>query len=342
MEESIADWNDELLPIPRLISHNRRTKLHEAHGHQHLARGAERHRDDQRSLVLALALLVGVMAVELVFGLIASSLALLADAGHMLTDVFALALAVAAIGIAARPASKRWTYGLGRVEVLSAQVNGISLLLIGTWITYSAVRRLISPPEVRGGIVLVVAVFGALANIAAAAVLARGQSESINVRGAFLHVATDLAGFIGTALAGALILLTGWNRFDPIASLGVALLCFISAFSLTRESLRIVLEGSPGDIDPAAVGQMLASDAEVVEVHDLHVWTVTSGFPALSAHVLVQQESDCHAARARLAKALSERFGIDHTTLQVEHVSNAGHTLKLGAASPRKKPLEPR
>jgi cobalt-zinc-cadmium efflux system protein len=313
--------------------------MHEAHGHQHLARGAERHRGDRRSLVVALALLAGVMVVELVFGFIANSLALLADAGHMLTDVFALALAITAIGIASRPASKRWTYGLGRVEVLSAQVNGISLLLIGTWITYSAVRRLISPPEVRGGIVLVVAVFGALANIAAAAVLSRRQSESINVRAAFLHIATDLAGFIGTALAGGLILLTGWNRFDPIASLGVALLCFISAFSLTRESLRIVLEGSPGDIDPAAVGQMLASDAEVVEVHDLHVWTVTSGFPALSAHVLVQQESDCHAARARLAEALSEHFGIDHTTLQVDHVSNAGHALRLGTASPRKGPL---
>jgi len=259
----------------------------------------------------------------------------------MLTDVFALALAIAAIGIAARPASGRWTYGLGRVEVLSAQVNGISLLLIGAWISYSAVRRLVSPPEVRGGIVLVVALVGALANIAAALVLSRRQSESINVRAAFLHITTDLAGFVGTALAGGLILLTGWNRFDPVASLGVALLCFISGVSLTKDSLRIVLEGSPGHIDPDAVGQLLASDPEVVEIHDLHVWTVTSGFPALSAHVLVQQESDCHAARARLAAELSEHFGIDHTTLQVDHVSNAGHSLKLGAASPRKAPLDP-
>jgi cobalt-zinc-cadmium efflux system protein len=315
--------------------------MHEAHGHHHLGRGAQRQRNDRRSLIAALVLLAAVMVVELVFGLVASSLALLADAGHMLTDVFALALAIAAIGIAARPASARWTYGLGRVEVLSAQVNGISLLLIGAWISYSAVRRLISPPEVRGGIVLVVALVGALANIAAAAVLARGRSESINVRAAFLHITTDLAGFVGTALAGGLILLTGWNRFDPIASLGVALLCFISGVSLTRDSLRIVLEGSPGHIDPDAVGQLLASDSEVVELHDLHVWTVTSGFPALSAHVLVQQESDCHAARARLAAALSEHFGIDHTTLQVDHVSSAGHSLKLGAASPRKAPLDP-
>ena len=316
--------------------------MHGTHEHQHLKRGADHNRDDRRALSVALALLAGVMAIEIAFGIVASSLALLADAGHMFTDIFALALAIAAIGIAARPAGGRWTYGLGRVEVLSAQANGISLLLIGGWITYSAVRRLISPPEVRGGIVLIVAVVGALANVAAAAVLARGQSESINVRGAFLHITTDLAGFVGTALAGGLILLTGWNRFDPIASLGVALLCFIAAFSLTRESLRIVLEGSPGHIDPEAVGQLLASDSEVVEVHDLHVWTVTSGFPALSAHVLVQQEADCHAARARLAGALDERFGIDHTTLQVDHVSGAGHSLKLGPASPRKDPVDPR
>jgi len=316
--------------------------MHGTHEHQHLGHGADRHQDDRGSLFVALALLAGVMVVEIAFGIVASSLALLADAGHMLTDIFALALAIAAIGIASRPASGRWTYGLGRVEVLSAQVNGASLLLIGVWISYSAVRRLISPPEVRGGIVLVVAVVGALANVAAAAVLARGQSESINVRGAFLHITTDLAGFVGTALAGGLILLTGWNRFDPIASLGVALLCFIAAFSLTRESLRIVLEGSPGHIDPEAVGQLLAADSEVVEVHDLHVWTVTSGFPALSAHVLVQQDADCHAARARLAGALGERFGIDHTTLQVDHISGAGHSLKLGWAPPRKKPVDPR
>jgi cobalt-zinc-cadmium efflux system protein len=317
------------------------TKMNGTHAHQHLGSGAERHRGDRGSLLVALALLSGVMVVEIAFGIVASSLALLADAGHMLTDIFALALAIAAIGIASRPAGGRWTYGLGRVEVLSAQVNGASLLLVGVWISYSAVRRLIAPPEVRGGIVLVVALVGALANIAAAAVLARRQSESINVRGAFLHVATDLAGFVGTALAGALILLTGWNRFDPIASLGVALLCFISAYSLTRESLRIVLEGSPGHIDPAAVGQMLASDADVVEVHDLHIWTVTSGFPALSAHVLVRPEADCHVARARLAEALGEQFGIDHTTLQVDHAPGAGHSLRLGGAAAREKPIEP-
>ena len=313
---------------------------HSAHGHGHLPHGADRRQADRRALSVAFGLLAATMALEIVFGIVAGSLALLADAGHMLTDALALALAIVAVTVAARPARGRWTYGLGRVEVLAAQANGISLLLVGAWITYSAVRRLIAPSEVRGGIVLVVALVGALVNLVAALVLARGRSESINVRGAFLHVTTDLAGFAGTALAGGLILATGWNRFDPIASLAVAGLCFGSAFALIRESLRIVLEGAPGHIDPETVGRLLVSDADVVEVHDLHVWTVTSGFPALSAHVLVERESDCHAVRARLAEALGERFGIEHTTLQVDHISDAA---RFGTVVPsRKRPIEPR
>jgi cobalt-zinc-cadmium efflux system protein len=316
--------------------------MHSEHGHRHLPHGADRRQADRRALSVALGLLTGLMALEIAFGIIAGSLALLADAGHMLTDALALGLAIVAVTVASRPARGRWTFGLGRVEVLAAQANGISLLLVGAWITYSAVRRLIAPSDVRGGIVVVVAVVGALVNLVAAMVLARGQSDSINVRGAFLHVTTDLAGFAGTALAGALILATGWNRFDPIASLGVACLCFISAFSLVKESLRIVLEGAPGHIDPETVGHLLVSDAEVVEVHDLHIWTVTSGFPALSAHVLVGQEADCHAVRARLAGALGERFGIDHTTLQVDHASDAARSFGLGTAVSRKRPAEPR
>jgi cobalt-zinc-cadmium efflux system protein len=310
---------------------------HSAHGHRHLAHGAERRDADRRALTAALVLLLGIMSVEVAAGVLSGSLALLADAGHMLTDALALGFAVVAIRIAARPAGGVWTYGLGRAEVLAAQANGVSLLLVGLWISYEAVRRLITPPDVQGGIVLVVAIAGALANIAAAALLARGSRESINVRGAFLHVTTDLAAFVGTALAGALILATGWNRFDPIASLGVAALCFVSAFSLLRESLRIMLEGSPGHIDPETVGQLLASDSEVVEVHDLHIWTVTSGFPALSAHVLVEQKADCHVVRARLASELVERFGLDHTTLQVDHAAGTGRSLGLGRATRREK-----
>jgi cobalt-zinc-cadmium efflux system protein len=315
----------------------------DAHSYPHFhPHGSGRHSADRRSLAIALILLVVVMAVEIAFGIFAGSLALLADAGHMFTDSLALALALFAVGLASRPPGGRWTFGLGRVEVLSAQANGISLLLVGAWITYSAVRRLISPPEVKGLIVLIVALAGAAANVGAVAALARGRSESINIRGAFLHVTTDLAGFLGTALAGGLIFVTGWNRLDPIASLGVAVLCFLAAFSLIRDSMRIILEGAPGHIDPEELGRALASEPEVVEVHDLHVWTVTSGFPALSAHVLVTQASDCHAVRARLATMLAERFEIDHTTLQVDHVSEVARPLDIGSASPRKGPVADR
>ena len=180
-------------------------------------------------------------------------------------------------------------------------------------------RRLVDPPDVRGGVVLAVALVGVAVNLVATALLARSSRESLNVRGVFLHVATDLAAFAGTAVAGGLVLATGWDRFDPIAGLVVAALVFGSAFSLLRESTRIFMEGSPGEIDPDQVGRALVAEPRVVEAHDLHVWTVTSGFPSVSAHVLVGHRADCHAARARLEQLLEHRFGLAHSTLQVEH-----------------------
>jgi cobalt-zinc-cadmium efflux system protein len=236
----------------------------------------------------------------------------------MVTDAAALAFAVVAAGMAARPARGRWTFGYSRLEILSAQANGIALALVAVWVTYSAIHRLISPHDVRGGIVVVVAVAGAVASIAATLVLARSSRESLNVRGAFLHLLTDVAAFVAAAVAGALVLATGWDRFDPIASLLVAALMLTSSWRLLRESTAIFMETS-GDIDPASVAKALASEPDVVGVHDLHVWTVTSGFPAVSAHVLVGHGADCHAARARLERVLAERFGLSHSTLQVEH-----------------------
>ena len=271
------------------------------------------------------------MVVEIAAGIVAGSVALFADAGHMLTDAFALAAALVAARLALRPAHGQWTFGLGRSEILAAQANGIALLLVGSWIVISAVRRLVSPPEVRGGIVLVVALVGVAVNLAATLVLTRADRTSLNVRGAFLHVATDLAAFAGTALAGGLILLTGWNRFDPIAGLVVAALMIKASVSLLRESGRIFLEASPAGIDPDAVAQALADEPDVVEVHDLHVWTVTSGFPALAAHVLVEPGADCHDARRRLQRLLEERFGLRHTTLQVDHVARRAQDVRLGA-----------
>jgi cobalt-zinc-cadmium efflux system protein len=310
------------------------------HGRRHgLGHHAARGDADRRPLAGALAIILAIMAAELVAGLVAHSLALLADAGHMLTDALALGLALLAGTMAARPAGGQWTFGLGRAEVLAAQANGLSLLAIGVGILAAAVDRLVSPPQVDGAVVIGVAVLGAIGNLGASALLARGRRQSINVRAAFLHVSTDLAAFSGTAAAGALVLVTGWSRFDPIAGLLIAALCFVSAWSLLRESTRIVLEGSPGDVDPGEVGTALASDADVVQVHDLHVWTVTSGFPALSAHVLVTPGADCHAARRRLAGMLSERFGLEHTTLQVEHAASSSSGVELGDPVRREQPL---
>jgi cobalt-zinc-cadmium efflux system protein len=284
---------------------------------------------DRRLLATALGLIAALMAGEVAAGILAGSLALLADAAHMLTDAAALGAALVAAGLAARPARGAWTFGLGRAEILAAQANGIALLLLGIWIVYSAARRLVSPPVVHGGIVLGVALAGVAVNLAATLVLSRADRESLNVRGAFLHVATDLAAFLGTALAGGLVLATGWNRFDPIAALLVAALMLRSSWSLIRDSGRIFLEGSPAGLDPGAVARALADDTDVVEVHDLHVWTVTSGFPALAAHVLVSPGADCHEARRRLQRLLEERFELHHTTLQVDHVAKREQSVQL-------------
>jgi cobalt-zinc-cadmium efflux system protein len=241
----------------------------------------------------------------------------------MLTDAAALALALLAASLAARPPGGRWTFGFGRVEILAAQVNGLALGLFGVWIVYEAIRRLVDPLEVDAAVVGLVALAGIAVNLVVVALLSRAQRQSLNVRGAYLHIATDLAAFVGTAAAALVILLTGWNRVDPIASLFVAGLMFAAAWTLLRESGRIFLEGAPSSAAPADVGPAIAAHPGVVQTHDLHVWTVTDGFPALSAHVLVQPGADCHRIRLELETLLHERFGIDHTTLQVEHVGSA-------------------
>ena len=298
------------------------------HGHSH---SHSPQNGDRRALTGALVLIVLFMAGEVVFGLVANSLALLADAGHMLTDAAALGLAIFAASMAARPAHGRWTFGYKRVEVLAAQINGLTLLIIGVWIVYGAVRRLIEPDDVRGGIMLAVALVGILVNGLATLLLSRASRESINVRGAFVHVLNDLAAFVGTAVAGGLILATGWDRFDPIASLFVAALIGWSSWGLLRDSTQIFLESAPAEIDPDEVGREIAASGDVVEVHDLHIWTVTSGFPALSAHVLVKPGADCHAIRRRLEGMLVERFGLDHTTLQVDHAQGSSTPVEISS-----------
>ena len=289
---------------------------------------------DRRLLATALALIGGFMVAEVAAGLLAGSLALLADAGHMLTDAAALAAALFASRLASRPPRGQWTFGLGRAEILAAQANGIALLLVALWIVYGAVRRLVSPPDVHGLVVLVVACVGIGVNLAATLVLARADRASLNVRGAFLHVATDLAAFVGTALAGALVLATGWDRFDPIAGLAVAALCLRSSWSLLRDSGRIFMEASPAGIDPDEVAAAIVAEPDVVGVHDLHIWTVTSGFPALAAHVLVSPERDCHAVRRRLQQLLHDRYDVDHVTLQVDHVAQRSQPVEIAWRRP--------
>jgi cobalt-zinc-cadmium efflux system protein len=287
-----------------------------AHDHSHVHRDA-----DRRALKAALALIAAFMVVEIVAGVLASSLALLSDAGHMLTDAAALAISLAAARLAERGAYGSMTYGLGRAEILSAQANGLTLLVLAGLIVYGAIVRLVSPPDVHGGIVLAVALIGIPINLLAVRILSGGHDHdrSLNVEGSYRHMLTDLYGFIATAIAAVIILATGFNRADAIASLVIAGLMLQAAYSLLKASGRVFMEAAPAGLDPDEIGRVLAAQPGVVEVHDLHVWEVTSGFAALSAHVVVRAGDDCHELRRSLHELLDERFHIHHTTLQVDH-----------------------
>jgi cobalt-zinc-cadmium efflux system protein len=289
---------------------------------------------DRRALKTALGLIVAFMAIELTVGILASSLALLSDAGHMLTDAAALAIALAAARLAEQPASGAMTYGLGRAEILSAQANGITLLALAGLIIYGGVVRLVSPPKVHGWPVLAVALAGIAVNLVAARVLSPREAggRSLNVEGSFQHILTDLYGFLATAAAAVVILASGWRRADPIASLLIAALMLHAAYGLLKASVRVFMEAAPAGLDPDRIGHALAAHRGVVEVHDLHIWEVTSGFPALSAHVVVHAGDDCHELRRELQQLLRERFEIEHTTLQVDHEAAPQRPLQIEVA----------
>jgi cobalt-zinc-cadmium efflux system protein len=300
-----------------------------AHDHVHVPS----RQGDRRALKVALALILGFMAVEVAAGLIASSLALLSDAAHMLTDAAALGLSLAAARLAAAPARGSMTYGLGRAEILSAQANGVTLLVLSAFIIYGAIARLVSPPEVRGGVVLVVALAGIAVNLLAARILAGAREpRSLNVEGSYRHILTDLYGFIATATAAVVIIATGFSRADAFASLLIAGLMLKAAYELLRASGRVFMEAAPANLQPDQIGRVLAAQPGVVEVHDLHVWEVTSGFPALSAHVLVRAGEDCHELRRGLQRMLEERYGVRHTTLQVDHEAASQGPLQIEVA----------
>jgi cobalt-zinc-cadmium efflux system protein len=284
-----------------------------AHGHSH--GGGE----DARRLGLALALIVAFMAGEVVAGVLAHSLALLSDAAHMLTDAGALAMSLVVLRLAARPAGGNRTFGLRRSEILSAQANGAALLVLAGLIVYGAVRRLVSPPPANGTAILVVAFVGIGVNLLATWQLAGANRQSLNVEGSFQHVLNDLYAFIATAVAGGVILVTGWVRADAVAALFVAALMLHASWRLLRDSGRVLLDIAPAGLPVNEIGVAMAAHPGVVEVHDLHVWEVTTEFPTLSAHVLVEPGADCHGIRRELESLLRDRFGLEHTTLQVEH-----------------------
>jgi cobalt-zinc-cadmium efflux system protein len=301
-----------------------------AHGHGH-GHGVGQD-TDRRWLSITLTLIVVFMAGEVAVGLVAQSLALLSDAAHMLTDAGAIILAIVAMRLAARPPRGGYTYGLKRVEILSAQANGLTLLLLAAWLAYEAIRRLIDPPPVAGALVLVTALVGVVVNVAATWCLSKANRSSLNIEGAFQHLLTDLYGFVATAIAGVIVLSTGFARADAIATLIVVALMIRAGVGLVRESGRIFLEAAPAGIDTRALGARLAAHPDVVEVHDLHVWQITSGQPALSAHVLVAPGRDCHAIRTDLQTLLAHDYAITHVTLQLDHpapdlftITRAGH-----------------
>jgi cobalt-zinc-cadmium efflux system protein len=291
------------------------------HEHPHASPGRSRG-GGQRALAIVFVLITAFMVAEVVGGLITGSLALIADAGHMLSDSFSLGLALFAVWIAARPPTPNRSYGYKRAEILAALFNGATLVAVSLWIFFEAYRRLQDPPEILGGPMLVIATLGLVVNVVGVLILMRSGGENLNVQGALRHVLADMAGSVGAIAASLVIIFTGWHYADPLISVLIGLLVLGSSWTLLRDSVGILLEEAPRGLDVNEVGKKMVGVEGVEEVHDLHVWTITSGFPALSAHVLVGREEDCHARRRDLEELLSREYGIEHTTLQVDHVGD--------------------
>jgi cobalt-zinc-cadmium efflux system protein len=303
-----------------------------SHGHAGHSHDVTENADSKR-VAIALALIVGFMAVEVTVGILANSLALISDAAHMLTDAAALVMSLWVIRLVTRPAGGNLTFGLKRSEILSAQANGATLLVLGSLIVYEGVRRLVTPPPAQGGAILIVALAGIGVSLLAAWQLAHANRESMNIEGSFQHIFTDVIGFIATAIAGIVILATGWTRADGIAALFIAAVMLRAAYYLLRSSGRVLLEAAPAGMDVEAIGEAIATFPNVENVHDLHVWEISSQFPALSAHVLVAEGGDCHGIRRQLERMLHARFEIEHTTLQVDHARDGDALVQIDATS---------
>jgi cobalt-zinc-cadmium efflux system protein len=289
------------------------------HEYDHKVNASDR---DRRTLAMVLILTASFTAVEIIGGLLTGSLALLADAGHMLSDNFSLGIALFAAWLAGRPSTPEKSFGYRRAEILAALANGMTLVAISVWIFMEAYARLREPAEVLGAPMLIVATLGLLVNAVGAAILYRSGGESLNVEGAMRHVIADALGSVGAMVAAATIILTGWRYADPLVSVAIGFLILGSSWKLLRDSTNILLEATPRGLNAEEVGRRMAAAEGIVEVHDLHIWTITSGFPALSAHVLVGKHEDCHARRRELEELLTNEYGISHTTLQVDHVGD--------------------
>ncbi len=273
-----------------------------------------------RALLLTLGLTATYTVAEVIGGWLTGSLALIADAGHMLSDTGSIAIAIVAIWLARRPATAQRSFGFKRAEILAALFNGITLVAISIWIFVEAIDRFANPTDVLGGWMLVIAVGGVVVNVAGALILARGDRGNLNLRAALRHVIADLLGSVGVIVAAIVILTTGWDYADPLISVVIGVLIAASAWGVLRDSISILLEATPSGIDAEDVRTMMLSVPAVRNVHDLHIWTITSGFSALAAHVLVEPREDCHGKRRELERLLEAEFHIDHTTLQVDHV----------------------
>ena len=293
-----------------------------AHGHSHPHGGANGNR---RRLALTLVLSVLYMLAEVFGGLVTGSLALLADAGHMLSDAAALLLSLFALWISQRPPTSKRTWGYHRTEILAALANGATLVGISIYVLVEAVHRFRHPEKVEAPLMMGIAIGGLLVNLISLRILSGGKSENLNVRGAWLHVLTDALGSVQAIAAGALIWAFGWNWADPVASVLISVLVIYSAWDLLRETVGVLMEGAPGHIDVDEVRGTLAGIPGVVAVHDLHVWTITSGMESLSAHVVVENEAAACSTLAQCRSTLHDRFGIHHLTIQVEPVDLEEH-----------------
>ncbi len=297
------------------------------HGHAHTAGTAAG--DHRRRLLVVLCLTLAVLAAEIVGGLLSGSLALLADAGHMATDALGIALALGAVSLAQRPARGRRTFGWQRVEILAAVANGLLLLVVAGYVLVEAVRRIGEPPEIGSELMLVVAAVGLVVYVGSLAVLHRGRDASLNLRGAYLEVLADALGSVAVIVAAVVILTTGWTPADIVASVVIGCLVVPRAWHLLREALDVLLEAAPRGVDLASVRSHILGVDGVLGVHDLHAWTITSGQPVLSAHVVVTDEALAagHGGRVldALCECLGEHFDMAHCTFQLEAAAHAGH-----------------